>query len=143
MLAGEHFCGEDWSVLKKRHHSLNEEDLLRYCFSSAYIVAFLHDSLGIALNDDRIAFANQVGSVPLDWALGAFILQTTAAADAEKPNWPFNILHHDLPILVSLVAILIISMLISWTLSKWRKPQVKTIYDLEKGRYIVTRLNRC
>ncbi|KAI6676836.1 hypothetical protein NL676_037632 [Syzygium grande] len=142
-LAGEHFCGEDWSILKKRHHSINEEDLLRYCFSSAYIVAFLHDSLGIALNDDRIAFANQVGSVPLDWALGAFILQTTADADAEKPNWPFAILINHSPILLSVVAILMISMLVSWTLSKWRKPQVKTIYDLEKGRYIVTRVNRC
>ncbi|KAF8021473.1 hypothetical protein BT93_G1805 [Corymbia citriodora subsp. variegata] len=143
MLAGEHFCGEDWSILKKQHHLLNEEDLLRYCFSSAYIVAFLHDSLGIALNDDRIAFANQVGSVPLDWALGAFILQATAAVDAEKPSWPFTILINHSPILLLLLAILIISMLISWTLSKWRKPQVKTIYDLEKGRYIVTRVNRC
>lgn len=92
---------------------------------------------------NRIAFANQVGSVPLDWALGAFILQTTAAADAEKPNWPFAILINHSPILLSVVAILMISMLVSWTLSKWRKPQVKTIYDLEKGRYIVTRVNRC
>ncbi|XP_010066911.2 probable apyrase 6 isoform X1 [Eucalyptus grandis] len=142
MLAGEHFCGEDWSILKKRHHLLNEEDLLRYCFSSAYIVAFLHDSLGIALNDDRIAFSNQVGSVPLDWALGAFILQATGATDVEQPSWPFTVVNNHSPILLSLLAILIISMFISWIISKWRKPQVKIIYDLEKGRYTVTRVNR-
>ena len=52
MMAGQHFCGEDWSELKKKHQSLDEEDLLRYCFSSAYIVALLHDSLEIALDDE-------------------------------------------------------------------------------------------
>ena len=39
--------------MKKKHQSLDEEDLLRYCFSSAYIVALLHDSLEIALDDER------------------------------------------------------------------------------------------
>ncbi|KAE8716094.1 putative apyrase 5 [Hibiscus syriacus] len=73
MMAGQHFCGEDWSKLKKKHQSLDEEELLRYCFSSAYIVALLHDSLGIALDDERISFANQVENIQLDWALGAFI----------------------------------------------------------------------
>lgn len=53
LLAGERFCNEDWLKHKKRHHSLDEEELLLYCFSSAYIVALLHDSLGIALDDKR------------------------------------------------------------------------------------------
>jgi apyrase len=53
MIAGEHFCGEDWSTLKKKHHSFKDEDLVHYCFSSAYIVALLHDSLGIAVDDPR------------------------------------------------------------------------------------------
>lgn len=53
MMAGQQFCGEDWSKLKKKYHSLEEEDLLRYCFSSAYIVALLHDSLGVSLDDER------------------------------------------------------------------------------------------
>lgn len=52
-MAGEHFCGEDWTTLKKRHQSFDSDDLVHYCFSSAYIVALLHDSLGIALNDRR------------------------------------------------------------------------------------------
>ncbi|XWS69711.1 hypothetical protein CRYUN_Cryun04dG0202500 [Craigia yunnanensis] len=69
MMEGPHFCGEDWSKLKKKHQSLHEEDLLRYCFSSAYIVALLHDSLEIALDDERISFANQVENIPGPWEL--------------------------------------------------------------------------
>jgi len=51
--AGERFCGEDWSKLRVKDPSLHEEDLLRYCFSSAYIVSLLHDTLGIPLDDER------------------------------------------------------------------------------------------
>lgn len=53
VVAGKQLCGEDWLKLKKRYHSLHEEELLHYCFSSAYIVALLHDSFGIALDEDR------------------------------------------------------------------------------------------
>lgn len=51
--AGERFCGEDWSKLRVKDPSLEEEDLLRYCFSSAYIVSLLHDTLGVPLDDER------------------------------------------------------------------------------------------
>ncbi|XP_019461396.1 PREDICTED: probable apyrase 6 [Lupinus angustifolius] len=53
MSAGQEFCGEDWLRLKEKYHSHDEEELLQYCFSSAYIVALLHDGLGIALDDER------------------------------------------------------------------------------------------
>ncbi|XWS23185.1 hypothetical protein CRYUN_Cryun29cG0099400 [Craigia yunnanensis] len=142
MMAGQHFCGEDWSELKKKHQSLDEEDLLRYCFSSAYIVALLHDSLEIALDDERISFANQVESIPLDWALGAFILQSTTNANVKQPDWITTIISDDSPTLLSIIAISAILMFIAWSISKWRKPQLKTVYDLEKGRYIVTRIGR-
>lgn len=56
LISGEQFCGEEWSKLKRKHQSLDDDDLLRYCFSSAYIVALLHDSLGIALDDERYFF---------------------------------------------------------------------------------------
>ncbi|KAF3431464.1 hypothetical protein FNV43_RR26195 [Rhamnella rubrinervis] len=141
MVAGEQICGEDWSKLKKRYHTLHEEDLLHYCFSSAYIVALLHDSFGIALDEERISVANQVESIPLDWALGAFILQSTSDLALEQPDW-FSIISDESPTLLSLIAIFIILMFTAWSISKWRKPQLKTIYDLEKGRYIVTRVNR-
>ncbi|KAJ6322444.1 hypothetical protein OIU77_012314 [Salix suchowensis] len=136
MIAGEHFCGEDWSALKKKHQSFKDEDLVHYCFSSAYIVALLHDSLGIAVDDPRIEFANQVGNIPLDWALGAFILHTNAALDMEHSDWIATIISDDSPTLLSLIGFAILIMFIAWSISKWRKPQLKTVYDLEKGRNV-------
>ncbi|XVF03331.1 hypothetical protein REPUB_Repub04eG0252000 [Reevesia pubescens] len=142
MMAGQHFCGEDWSKLKKKHQSLDEEDLLRYCFSSAYIVALLHDNLEIALDDERISFANQVENIPLDWALGAFILQSTTNSDVQQTDWITTIISDDSHTLLAVIALSAVLMFIAWSISKWRKPQLKTVYDLEKGRYIVTRIGR-
>lgn len=51
--AGRHYCGEDWKVLQEKHKGLESDDLLKYCFSTAYIVALLHDTLGVEMNDDR------------------------------------------------------------------------------------------
>ena len=91
----------------------------------------------------RIGFANQVGDVPLDWALGAFILQSTADLDPEQPpNWIAITVSNDSHTFIALIVIAIIVMFGAWSLSKWRKPQLKTIYDLEKGKYIVTRVSR-
>ncbi|KAF3789353.1 putative apyrase 6 [Nymphaea thermarum] len=138
MLAGENFCGGDWSELKKKYDTVNEEDLVKYCFSSAYIVALLHDSLGVPLDEKRVGFANEVGKIPLEWALGAFIMQMK---DNQTPpsNWIFADESLTLFTILAVAAALIIT---AWSVSKWRKPQVKTIYDLEKGRYIVTRISR-
>ncbi|KAI3729196.1 hypothetical protein L6452_17849 [Arctium lappa] len=82
-VAGQKFCEEDWSNLKMKYLGFPEEDLHRYCFSSAYIVALLHNSLGIALDDERIGYANKVNDIPLDWALGAFILQSAGGMDVD------------------------------------------------------------
>ncbi|CAH8252279.1 unnamed protein product [Arabidopsis lyrata] len=81
ILAGNRFCGEDWSKLKVKYPTFKDENLLRYCFSSAYIISMLHDSLGVALDDKRIKYASKAGDddIPLDWALGAFILNTATA----------------------------------------------------------------
>ncbi|GLJ50091.1 hypothetical protein SUGI_1065370, partial [Cryptomeria japonica] len=133
--AGEQYCGEDWAVLQQKHHDVDKEDLLKYCFSSAYIVALLNDSLGIFMNDERVRFTNQVGNVPIDWALGAFILHTIEDLSSAQPSW---ILGEDSFTFFSLFAILVLLGLAAWSLSRWRKPNVKTIYDLEKGRYITT-----
>ncbi|KAJ7953814.1 Nucleoside phosphatase GDA1/CD39 [Quillaja saponaria] len=143
MIAGQQFCEEDWPKLKKKYQSLDEEDLLRYCFSSSYIVAMLHDSLGVALDDERIVVSNQVGSIPLDWALGAFILQSMADLNVQQhTDWIATFINDDSPTLLSLIGILIILMFTAWSVSWWRKTQLKTIYDLEKGRYIVTQVGR-
>ncbi|XP_008802602.2 probable apyrase 6 isoform X1 [Phoenix dactylifera] len=140
MLAGEQFCGEDWLKLKSIYHSVDEEDLLRYCFSSAYIMALLHDSLGISLDEKRIGFANQVGNIPLDWALGAFIMQKMPRHSPEHSGWITAIVGNDSSIL-SLFVVPSVLIMAAWTVSKWRKPQLKTIYDLEKGRYIIRQVN--
>ncbi|XP_021722887.1 probable apyrase 6 [Chenopodium quinoa] len=140
MEAGQAFCEENWPNIRKKYSSLAEEDLLHYCFSSAYIVAFLHDSLNIALDDTSIGYTNQVENVPLDWALGAFILQTTAINGANygwvsliSDNFPNSFLIMGATILLTFAACYVF---------QWRKPYFKTIYDLEKGRYIITRINR-
>ncbi|XP_062191893.1 probable apyrase 6 isoform X2 [Phragmites australis] len=75
MLAGEKFCHGDWSKIKKKYSSFDEGDLLLFCFSSAYIIALLHDTLKMPMEDKRIDVVNQVRGVPVDWALGVFIVQ--------------------------------------------------------------------
>ncbi|PUZ51611.1 hypothetical protein GQ55_6G202300 [Panicum hallii var. hallii] len=77
MVAGEKFCHGDWSKIKKKYSSFNEGELLLFCFSSAYIIALLHDTLKMPLEHKRIDVVNQIHGVPVDWALGAFIVQTT------------------------------------------------------------------
>lgn len=66
-MAGQQFCGEDWSKLKKKYRSLKDEDLLRYCFSSAYIVALLHDSLGVSLDDEGYVPLVATGFVKIEY----------------------------------------------------------------------------
>ncbi|CDY33760.1 BnaA09g45660D [Brassica napus] len=51
--AGKRYCKEKWSELKAEHPTTKEEYLLGYCFSSAYIISMLHDSLGFALDYGR------------------------------------------------------------------------------------------
>lgn len=56
-VAGQHYCEDDWDTLKMQHSEVDDLDLLRYCFSSAYTVALLHDALGIPMNDTRYCFS--------------------------------------------------------------------------------------
>ncbi|CAH9096718.1 unnamed protein product [Cuscuta epithymum] len=141
VVAGEKFCEEDWSKLRSKYNSLAEEDLLRYCFSSAYIVALLHDSLGVSLDDGRIGYANQVDEIPLDWALGAFIMQSSADLDRESSsNWFAFMSGSDVSTsLITVFGILVLFIFAASYVRSWRnpRPQLKTVYDLEKGKYIV------
>lgn len=77
MVAGEKFCHGDWSKIKNKYSSFDDGQLLLFCFSSAYIIALLHDTLKMPLGHKRIDVVNQIHGVPVDWALGAFIVQTT------------------------------------------------------------------
>ncbi len=51
--AGQHYCGQDWTQIQEEHNGAEEKELIKYCFSTAYIVALLHDSLGIGMADER------------------------------------------------------------------------------------------
>ncbi|CAH1417117.1 unnamed protein product [Lactuca virosa] len=144
MVAGKEFCEDDWSNLKSKYPGINDEDLHRYCFSSAYIVAFLHDSLGIALDDKRIGYGSEVNDIPLDWALGAFIFQIMKDLDLGKlhPTTKSKFITLGGVDTTTLGGLIFVIFLIfgAYFVSKWRKPHLKTIYDLEKGKYIVTRV---
>ncbi|XP_020694998.1 probable apyrase 6 isoform X2 [Dendrobium catenatum] len=135
--AGQQFCEEDWMKLKSKYQTLAEEDFTKYCFSAAYIVALLHDSLGIAMTDKRLWFSDNVQNIQVDWALGAFIMKTM-----EQMGWIAFISHDRF---FTLFGIIVLSSLLSfaiWLILRLRKPQLKTVYDLEKGRYIVTKVSR-
>lgn len=141
-VAGQHYCEDDWDTLKMQHSEVDDLDLLRYCFSSAYTVALLHDALGIPMNDTRIGFGNHTGGIPHDWMLGAFILQTMLEPLELETDSLVQIVGNESVTYFSLFAFLLIAVLAAFFVLKWRKPQLKTIYDLEKGRYIVTRVPR-
>ncbi|KAM7497029.1 hypothetical protein LguiA_021443 [Lonicera macranthoides] len=144
--AGRHYCEDDWYKLKDQHHNIGDLDLLRYCFSSAYLAVLLHESFGISMIDKRIGLANnQAGSEPLDWTLGAFILQTMVepVVEVERDDEHFGeIVGNEAVTYLSVCAVLLFAVLGVFLLLKLQKPQLKTIYDLEKGRYIVTRIPR-
>jgi len=137
MFAGEQFCNQHLSSLRKKHPNRSDEDFSRYCFSMAYIVALLHDSLGVPLDDKRIEYSNQVGDIQVEWALGAFItlMQNTSL----KPlHTTAESTHSNRPLFAVLGMFLLCGVLF---VSRWRKPKTKIIYDLEKGRYIITRIS--
>ena len=81
-------------------------------------------------------------NTPLDWALGALILQTTAVTDGENHGLIASIVKDDFPNLVLLLGAATLLTFAGWYVLQWNKPYFKTIYDLEKGRYIVTRVSR-
>jgi len=92
----------------------------------------------------RIGYANQAGDIPLDWALGAFIQQTATEtsqhAASGNLHWFHALFSNHPKTLHYLIGIPILMTVLVYLVTKWRKPQLKTIYDLEKGRYIVTRI---
>ncbi|XP_074578258.1 putative apyrase 6 [Curcuma longa] len=135
ILAGQEFC-EDWSKNKQKYPSANEEDLSRYCFSAAYIVALLHDSFGIPLDYKRIEYANQAGGIQIEWALGAYLMQAT---ESLEKNWTKPVLPDNIMLLFLVTSALLA--FAAWLGYKWKQPRLKTIYDLEKGRYITTHVS--
>lgn len=61
--AGQHYCEDDWDKQKNQHNIIDDSELLKYCFSSAYMVALLHDSLGIPMDEKRYVLFALAGVV--------------------------------------------------------------------------------
>lgn len=80
---------------------------------------------------------NAVNSVPVEWTVGFFLTHVTEKKKMSKPNPPiimFEGFSGNVALFLGLLAL--ISVL--WFVARWRRPQLKTIYDLEKGRYFTT-----
>ena len=90
----------------------------------------------------RVGFGNEKINSHVDWTLGSFIIETMGE--------PLELEHIDTGMIVgnesvtyfSLFAFLFLIILAAFFVMQWRKPQLKTVYDLEKGHYIVTRIRR-
>lgn len=90
----------------------------------------------------RVGYGNQNINRHVDWTLGYFIIETNAE--------PLELEHIDTGMIIgnesvtyfSLFAFIFLVMLAGFFIMQWRKPQLKTVYDLEKGHYIVTRIPR-
>ncbi|KAF7831555.1 putative apyrase 6 [Senna tora] len=140
--AGQHYCEDHWDALKNQHNEIDDLELAKYCFSSAFMVALLHDVFGMSMEEKRVGFGNQKKSFHVDWTLGSFIIETMAE--------PHELEHVDTGLIVgnesvtyfSMFAFLFLIVLAAFFVLQWRKPQLKTVYDLEKGHYIVTRVPR-
>lgn len=89
----------------------------------------------------RIDVVNQIHGVPVDWALGAFIVQTTMNRTEYSDSSVSYLNSYDSPGLVPLLFIIVV-VFTALSILRWRKPRLKTIYDMEKGRYIITRVSQ-
>ncbi|XP_022642546.1 probable apyrase 6 isoform X2 [Vigna radiata var. radiata] len=140
--AGRHYCEDHWDALKDQHNEIDYLDLLQYCFSSAYMLALLHDVLGIAMEEKRVGFGNEKINSHVDWTLGSFIIETMGEPLELEHIDTGMILGNESVTYFSLFAFLFLIILAAFFVMQWRKPQLKTVYDLEKGHYIVTRIRR-
>lgn len=138
--AGHRYCEDDQYKLKTQYQNIDDLDLVNYCFSSAYIVALLHEYFGISMTAKRIGLGTPGENISPAWIYGAFILQLMQEpVEMERENIE-EIVGNDAVTYLTLFTVLLIAVLGAVFLLKCQKPQVKTVYDLQKGHYIVTRL---
>lgn len=90
----------------------------------------------------RIGFGHRNGSFDIDWTLGSFIAEAMAEEVEFDPVETGLIVGNESVTYFSMFAFLFLIVLAAFFVLQWRKPQLKTVYDLEKGHYIVTRVPR-
>jgi apyrase len=72
---GKKFCKNSWIDVVKTYASEKEpeDQLKKYCFSSAYIPKILSEGFGIANPDKSIKVAKKIKDSSIDWSLGSVI----------------------------------------------------------------------
>lgn len=90
----------------------------------------------------RIGFGHRDGNFDIDWTLGSFIAEAMAEEVELDPVETGLIVGNESVTYFSMFAFLFLIVLAAFFVLQWRKPQLKTVYDLEKGHYIVTRVPR-
>ncbi|KAK4760551.1 hypothetical protein SAY87_005444 [Trapa incisa] len=140
--ARQHYCEDNWDELKNQYKVVDDRDLCRYCFSSVYMTTLVNEGLGISTTSEGVIQPNRTGIIPLYWSLGAYIVQTMGEPVYTEPDNFGQIVGNGSVTYFSLFAVLLILILAMVLVVQWWKPRFMTIYDLEKGRYIVTRIPR-
>jgi apyrase len=90
----------------------------------------------------RIDVANQIRGVPVDWALGAFIVHKSLNLTEYSDSSVSYLNNYDSSGLVPLLFIDAVVVFTALSILKWRRPRLRMIYDMEKGWYIITRVSR-
>lgn len=81
-------------------------------------------------------FTDAVNNVPVEWTLGFFLTHLLEEKARSSPSVVvFGEFFGNVALFIGLSAIAGILLCL---VTRWRRPQLKTIYDLEKGRYFTT-----
>lgn len=86
---GRNFCQNNWDQILKNFESEKEpeEQLKRYCFSSAYIPKILQDGVGISKPDETVNIVKHVNKASIDWALGSVIYEVATSPHLIPSEW--------------------------------------------------------
>ncbi|KAK9818195.1 hypothetical protein WJX72_008615 [[Myrmecia] bisecta] len=96
--AGERYCGAAWPLLQEQYaQQKTSQELLKYCFSAAYIVALLHDGFGLGMDERQLHFTNSVTDrrglqVDIDWTTGAAVVAAALASSGARSHSSYDFL---------------------------------------------------
>ena len=53
----------------------SRDDLLKYCFSAAYLPQIITEGLGITLDGSKLSVVKSIDDSSIDWALGSVLYE--------------------------------------------------------------------
>lgn len=83
-------------------------------------------------------FTDVVNSVPVEWTLGFFLTHSDLLEDKVRSSRSVVISGEFLGNVALFLGILALVGILLGFVTRWQRPQIKTIYDLEKGKYFTT-----